>query len=69
MSKGKVIKSSDILVEQDMTQTEYESNRRVYRGLPEDATRAQWLKVAESSLGFWNQPQEDVYTENDGDPI
>jgi hypothetical protein len=29
------------------------------------------MRLAETSpaLGFWNRPEEDVYTDNDGEPI
>jgi hypothetical protein len=44
---------------------------RVYPELPAEPTREQWMKLAETSPGleFWNRPEEDQYTSNDGEPI
>lgn len=37
----------------------------------EDPSSEQWLKLLErsGSLSFWNRPEEDIYTENDGEPL
>ena len=37
----------------------------------EDATRQQWMKLAEKSTinDVWSQPGEDIYTEEDGRPV
>ena len=37
----------------------------------EDATRQQWMKLAEKSTikDIWSQPGEDIYTEQDGKPV
>ena len=44
---------------------------QTFPGSPQDPSRAQWMKLAETSPGldFWNDPEEDVYTETDGEPI
>jgi len=47
------------------------SERIVVRKGIEDPTSEQVLKLLESSgtLSFWNEPEEDVYTHDDGEPI
>ena len=48
------------------TQTRYV---RVCANLPEDVTTDDVMRAIETSgtLDFWNDPEEDVYTEQDGD--
>ncbi len=38
---------------------------------PEDPSRAEWMKLGADSpaLGFWNRPEEDIYSPDDGEPI
>ena len=42
-----------------------------YPANPEEPTREQWMRLAETSPGldFWKNPEEDVYTDTDGEPI
>lgn len=37
----------------------------------DDATRQQWMKLAETASikEVWSQPGEDIYTEQDGKPV
>jgi hypothetical protein len=58
-------------VEGSTAGTENITVRQTWSGHPEDPTRTQWMRLAETSpaLGFWNRPEEDVYTDNDGEPI
>jgi hypothetical protein len=39
--------------------------------MDEDASRQQWMKQSEKSsiMDIWSQPEEDVYTEEDGTPL
>jgi hypothetical protein len=39
------------------------------RNKPLEPSRIQWMSLSESPLGFWNAPEEDIYTEADGEPI
>ena len=62
----------DLFVEGTVTtKTEPGSVVKVFSGAPDDATRSQWMRLIETSPGFsfWDNPEEDVYTYEDGDPI
>ncbi len=43
----------------------------IHRYPPEDPTLDQQMKLVEESgvLDFWDRPEEDGYTDNDGEPI
>ena len=57
------------LTEEELqTQTKY---IRVYANYPEDVTTENVMHAIEASgtLDFWDDPEEDVYTEQDGDDV
>lgn len=51
------------------TQTVYMSYWRVVHSPPDDVSTADQMNVVEASgiLDFWDDPEEDIYTGNDGD--
>ena len=52
-------------------QTKTSSSARIRIYPPAEPTVEQRMKLIDSSgtLDFWNRPEEDGYTENDGEPI
>lgn len=58
-----------VMEEEFQTQTVYMSYTRVVHSPPDDASTADQMNVVEASgtLDFWNDPEEDIYTGNDGD--
>lgn len=62
--------TGDLVVMDEQTKTERGSESFTIQGLA-DATRLQWMKLTETSPGFdfWNHPDEDIYSLEDGEPI
>jgi hypothetical protein len=72
MKKNELGVAGDLIIDAfDNTETESGSEVRVGWNAPEDATRRQWMRLIETSraFDFWNDPAEDIYTEEDGEPI
>jgi len=64
-----IFQGSATLTEEELqTQTMYV---RVYANYPEDVTTDDVMHAIEASgtLDFWNDPAEDVYSEQDGDEV
>ena len=61
-----IVKEGKVIPERPLPEGE-----TVEIGLLDDATRQQWMKLAENSSikEMWEQPGEDVYTMNDGVPV
>ncbi|MBW3539824.1 MAG: hypothetical protein KY476_06110 [Planctomycetes bacterium] len=70
LKKNKFGVVGDLHIETDGTHTEQGSIVQIVGG-PEDATRQQWMRLAERSgaFSFWDDPGEDIYTDDDGEPI
>lgn len=68
--KGEFGIAGDLLLEESGA-TRTEAGSVVIASLPEDANRAQWMRLTETSAGFafWNHPDEDIYSEDDGEPV
>lgn len=47
------------------------STQQMFPVSPEEPTPEQWMRLAETSPGldFWNRPEEDVYSDKDGEPV
>jgi len=60
--------SATLTEEELQTQTQYV---RVYANYPEDVTTDDVMHAIEASgtLDFWNDPEEDIYSERDGDGV
>jgi hypothetical protein len=70
MTKGfEVLDAAESTAER-ATVTEYGAIAQRW-SVPDDATTAQYMRVVEMSgvLDFWDEPDEDVYTLDDGEPL
>jgi hypothetical protein len=47
-----------------------EATRQTQSTTADDPSREEWMRLAEQSSGleFWNRPEEDIYTLDDGVP-
>lgn len=64
-----IFREPAVLKEEEFrTQTRY---IRVYTTLPEEVTTGDVMNLIEASgtLDFWNDPEEDIYSEQDGDDV
>lgn len=52
-------------------ETQRGSILKVWPTPPEDATRCQWMRLIETSgaFEFWGHPDEDIYSDKDGEPV
>ena len=62
--------NSTLRYEELRTETSYEGSSSTIM-YPSDATTDDQMNIVEASgtLDFWNDPAEDVYSENDGDAV
>lgn len=69
--KSGFLNAQDVISTESNTLTMRESVKSVFPSRPSDATPAQTLRLIEQSttLDFWADEEEDVYTRNDGEPI
>lgn len=69
----KALSPSTVVIDDDAFTlgTENVTVLQSYPAHPDEPTREQWMRLAETSpsLDFWNNPEEDLYTETDGEPI
>ena len=66
-----LIPPSKLTTESESTETSVNPVPARFSDQPEDASPVQMLKAVElsGSLDFWDAPEEDVYSPEDGDPI
>lgn len=66
------IDMGDLLFEgPELTDTEGGSHVQMCRSSPCEPSRVQWMRIQETSCAFdfWNRPEEDIYTIDDGEPV
>ena len=71
MTKMREIHTGDLLLEgPETTDTEGGSIVKTYSATPSDPSLSQWMRLQETSgaFDFWNRPEEDIYSSDDGEP-
>ena len=64
--------AGDLIIDAtELTDTMPGSIVEVHTHTPDDPTIQQWMRLSETAPGmsFWNDAEEDIYTEEDGNPI
>lgn len=71
VSTATFVQSDSRIERPPKTNTQSTAVLSVWPNLPEDPTPAQSMRLTEASgvLAFWDDPAEDVYGPDDGDPV